>query len=61
LRLEVARERVPLEHFLHQPGLRAAQGGEGCAHGGDHCGIGQLSVVGEADEGAAPSAERFET
>ena len=29
VRLEVARERVPLEHFLHQPGLRAAQGGEG--------------------------------
>jgi hypothetical protein len=38
------------------------QGGEGSAHGGgDHCGIGQMSVAGEADEGAAPSAERFET
>jgi len=53
---------VPLEHFLHQPGLRAAQGGEGCAHGGgDHCGIGQMSVASEADERVAPSAERFET
>jgi hypothetical protein len=58
----VAREGVPLEHFLHEAGLRAAQGGEGSAHGGgDHCGIGQMSVAGEADEGAAPSAERFET
>jgi hypothetical protein len=53
---------VPLEHCLHQPGLCAAQGGEGFARGGgDYCGIGQRSVAGEADEGAAPSAERFET
>jgi hypothetical protein len=53
---------VPIEHFLHEPGLPAARDGEGFAHGGGyHGGIGQLSVAGEADEGAAPSAERFET
>jgi len=58
----VAREGVPIEHFLHEPGLPAARDGEGFAHGGGyHGGIGQLSVAGEADEGAAPSAERFET